>query len=189
MPLDHKCLVQEIASCMLDSFSTEKVNQWMRNGLGSKGSLTNFAMFFLECMASLASSCKACSTFRFIWQGELCEPLACLVMRLGKVSRSLLHFFVQYAGDEYLERSMKRVYTDETLWWASEVADMIKKGAGALVNVDRMADLKVALAADPSTMTLASLKSAAELFEKVRSSTRSQLLSGITASYCEPRIV
>lgn len=195
---------KDISSSTLEFLSDEKVAEVVRMGVNAKEQLCAFAKSFLQCRQALVDAEKTCPAFAFIWESVCCKPWQKLSSCLEKFSLALLHlfceqvphgvssdpcdqdvlYFTQYAGPDLFEKNVKRWFTDEDLWYDTEISEMVRLGAAALLHGDKVMELSKML--DAPVLSTPFLNQVAEILKTVREVTRSQRLAGIMQRFKEP---
>ena len=186
--------------------SEEKAAAVLKTGVQSKKEFTKFAGSLLTFAQQIRNLTSASPAFEQVWGSPACASLKSLYNRFEQLGRCFTHlfcanipeiyqgdiigdadvlFFYQYAGDEVMEKSIRRLFSDSSLWFNGEVLELIQKGAGAALNSDKIGDLQHLLASDAEARTPALLKQATELVKAIRSSTRSQKMSEILGKFVE----
>ena len=193
-----------MTAIVLDMFTEEKVLDVLKQGVRAKRFLVSLASSIMTDCCNLRTLAEKDHVFQHIWSSDCSLPLKTLADRLENLSRCWLHcfciappkaydgkatrdadvmFFYQYNGSDMLERCIRRMMNDEKCWWRGEVSEMIKKGAGGVLNQDKLDELTAALQA-PSA-NLSCLGTCMNLLKQVRESTRSQRLAAVMDEFAD----
>lgn len=197
-----------MSSAILDFFSEQNVLDCISAGIKQKNDLCNFANAVLDDVTKFRKLSSASEVFEAVYKSEACSPFVAMFGRLEQFSRCLLHIFCEpvvegydgkplcdqdafwitnYKGSQLMEKCISRLM-EESEWWKAEVSDMIRKGAGAILNEDKVKDLSDSLSPGSRVMSTSHLSQCHELLRAVRGSTRSQRLATIMENFADPWI-
>lgn len=183
--------------------SEEKAAAFLKTGAQNTDAFNEFAASLLHHCQEVKNLSSSSPVFEQVWCSPACAPLKEMYKRFEKVGRCFIHlccgdapenyeddsigdadvmFFYQYAGDAVMEKSLRRLFTNPETWFHREVLELIKKGAGAALNSDKVQELQQLLKSDqPKTPSF--LKQVSHLVETVRNLTMSQKMANILGSF------
>ena len=87
-------------------------------------------------------------------------------------------YLTNYQGKDLMERSLRRILSEQGSWWATEIDDLIQKHAGGVLAQCKLDQINDLLSSE-TTGTWAMLTSATSTFADVKASCRSQRLGNI----------
>ena len=130
------------------------------------------------------------------WGCIVLQPIVDAMQRLNAVARCICHLFCaelpahvdatvdadvhklsKYEGKLLMERCMKRLLMEEGSWWQTEIADMLKKGAGTALAAVKIQHLQDVLQLEAWSHT--NVMSATQLLNDVKGVCRSQTLGSL----------
>lgn len=202
------CLLKEMADSMLAFLYDDVVTNVMQLGLPSKQSLCQFSMKFLADTPEIRGHDPSEASFSHVMATQAMKPFLKMTESIANLCKSLLHFFCEdppakcgigptsdedclsfsnYTGGRPLEKCMRRVFISEGSWWASELEDMIRKGATTHLSKDKLDQIDELLQ-NPQP-NYAWLSSTHRLVDELKSQVRSQKLSKILEMFSDSRCI
>lgn len=173
------------------------------DGIKSKDALCELARTLLHVCTNVRNAEQHSHDFSEVFGLVCCTPIKAMLQRLERLARCLLHafcsptaagydgpalndndviFFSKFDGNDLMEKCFCRMMSEST-WWKNEISDMLRKGASAALNSDKVSELSGLLGS--SSLTSRSLSQILDLLKQVRDSTRSQQLAGIMDNFAE----
>lgn len=195
-----------MTECVIDLFSEQTVLNGFSDGIKSKDELCKLSRTLLHVCTNVRNAKLHSQDFAQVFGLACCEPIKAMFQRLERLARCVLHafcspptsegydydgpalndndviFFSKFDGPDLMEKCLCRMMSEST-WWKNEISDMLRKGASAALNHDKVTELSGLLGS--SSLTSGSLSQALDLLKQVRDSTRSQQLAGIMDSFAE----
>ena len=113
----------------------------------------------------------------------LCVPMP---SHMKPTQDTEVHYYTNYTGADAVDNALRRLLTNNKLWWNREYLEMVQKGAAGILAEAQLEELRDALAQEAEVMTVTSFKHMADLMDKVKASVRSQKLSDLEGKFCEP---
>lgn len=191
---------------MLGFLYDDVVTNVMQLGLPAKQSLCQFAIKFLSDTAATRDHERCEKNFSYVMETQALKPFLQMTESISVLCKALLHFFCEdlpancgmdhtsdedclrfsnYAGARPLEKCMKRVFTAQGSWWASELDDMVRKGATTHLSKDKLTAVDELL--NNPQPNYSWLSNTHRLVQELKSQVRSQKLSKILETFSESR--
>ena len=189
---------------MILSALTEDSNiEVLHKALAVRPALIQFCGNMLASFETVTSHERA--VFQKVWTSIAMQPILNAYTRVAKFCRCIMHlfcaelplgvdettnddvtYFVTYDDGELFEKSIRKLLRDPSLWWITEVNDMKKTAATAILGKEKFSELSTLLEGD-STMSIAGIKRAFELLEDLKGSMRSQKLGDVVDRFVVPK--
>lgn len=200
-------MFQDMAKVWLDFFCEDSVLNVVKQGLRTKQALLSFTGALLSGLATLCPSNGEGfidKKFAQLWNHDAMSPLRSGVERLVTLCSAIhclfcvetprgclpyadkqVHYITEYKGQELLEKTFKRIFSDEQLWWIGEVNEMAAKGATTALHQSQLFTLQDLMnRSDPNQATIEEMTT---LLKDISKSMRSQMMSGLLEKFSDPQ--